>query len=84
MKFFDKLLKTSRKSSLELQQVGNCTTVACTELIEGARGWWWLFFIREGILSVTMNKLNRYKNMYLTPTKIENLSNDFAFKSFGT
>ena len=37
MKFFDKLLKTSRKSSLELQQVGNCTKVAYTELIEGAR-----------------------------------------------
>ena len=32
-KFLGKLLKTSRKSSLELQEVENCTTVAFAELI---------------------------------------------------
>ena len=34
IKLFCKLSKTSRKGSLELQEVENCTTVACIELTE--------------------------------------------------
>ena len=37
IKVFDKLSKTSRKGSLELQKVENWTTVAGTELIETTR-----------------------------------------------
>ena len=31
--FFEKVSKASRKGSLELQDVQNCTTIACTSLI---------------------------------------------------
>ena len=37
MKFFDKLSKTSRKGSLELQKGENWIAVTCAELIEATR-----------------------------------------------
>ena len=37
MKFFEKLSKTSRKHSLDVQEVENCVTVTCTKLIEATR-----------------------------------------------
>ena len=37
IKYLDKLLKTSRKGSLELQKTENCTPVDITELIEATQ-----------------------------------------------
>ena len=37
IKFFDKLSKNSRKGSLDLEKVENCTTLACIVLIEATR-----------------------------------------------